>query len=90
MKLRKYTLEELHKLLCKRLKSKSVDPEDQAEFCPYYVPLKGELGFDWGVIVNPTSSKFGTLVFEHDGCGCKDHRQLIGTQTGRDWILPPR
>ena len=43
---------------------------DQALFCPYYVPLEGTLGADWGVIVNPESPKFGELVFEHDECKC--------------------
>lgn len=42
----------------------------QALFCPYYVPLEGRLGADWGVIVNPQSSRFGRLTFEHDDCGC--------------------
>jgi hypothetical protein len=88
MSIKKYTHGEIHKLLCERLKVKSVEPEDQAECCPYYVPLKGALGCDWGVIVNPASPKFGKVVFEHDGCGCNDHPQMVGTQTGRDWILP--
>lgn len=42
----------------------------QALHCPYYVPLEGRLGADWGVIVNPESSRFGLLTFEHDDCGC--------------------
>ena len=44
----------------------------QALFCPYYVELKGMLGMDWGVIVNPCSPRFGEVVFEHDACGCPD------------------
>ena len=43
---------------------------NQALFCPYYVPLEGRLGADWGVIVNPRSVKFSKLVFEHWDCGC--------------------
>lgn len=86
MEIKKFTPREIHNFLCKRLRTKSVDPEDQALFCPYYVPLQGELGSDWGVIVNPASPKFGKVVFEHDGCGCKDHPRRAGTQTGRDWI----
>lgn len=42
----------------------------QALHCPYYVPLEGRLGADWGVIVNPESTRFGKLTFEHDDCGC--------------------
>lgn len=42
----------------------------QALHCTYYVPLQGDLGSDWGVIVNPESSRFGMLTFEHDDCGC--------------------
>jgi hypothetical protein len=71
---------QIHELLCKKLLSKEYkqgvyheDTRKQACFCPYYVPLKGTLGFDWGVIVNSTSPKFGQLVFEHDGCACPTH-----------------
>lgn len=46
--------------------------EAQALHCPWYVPLEGRLGADWGVIVNPESSRFGLLTFEHDDCGCPD------------------
>lgn len=46
------------------------DELNQALFCPYYVPLEGVLGADWGVVVNPRSVKFGKLVFEHWDCGC--------------------
>ena len=42
----------------------------QALSCPYYVPLEGTLGGDWGVIVNPASTRFTLLTFEHDDCGC--------------------
>jgi len=42
----------------------------QALMCPYYVPLSGVLGYDWGVIVNPESTRFGLVTFEHDDCGC--------------------
>ena len=44
----------------------------QAIVCPYYVPLEGKLGADWGVIVNPQSTRFGLLTFEHADCGCPD------------------
>jgi len=42
----------------------------QALFCPSYVPLEGRLGADWGVIVNPQSTRFAQLTFELDDCGC--------------------
>jgi hypothetical protein len=87
----KYTTHDIHELLCKRwLKDdyhNAIDYiETQALLCPYYVPLLGPLGSDWGVIVNPKSSKFGCLVFEHDFCGCPDHWKKVGHQDGRDWI----
>jgi len=62
----------LHELLARTC----IDPSSveevgaQALFCPYYVPLEGRLGADWGVIVNPVSSRFGKLTFEHADCGC--------------------
>lgn len=47
--------------------------EMQALSCPYYVPLEGEWGSDWGAIMHPRSDKFGQLVFEHEWCGCTYH-----------------
>ena len=93
--MKKYTIHKMHKLLVKKLLSKkykeaikeNVFIESQALYCPYYVPLKGVLGADWGVIVNPKSKNFGKLVFEHDFCGCPDSpHSLIGSQSGKDWI----
>jgi hypothetical protein len=54
------------------------DDECQALFCPYYVPLNGRLGADWGVIVNPASSRFGLLTFEHADCGCPVPDGVLG------------
>jgi len=66
-----YAHREMHRLL---IATRDLNPERQdgaqALFCPYYVPLEGRLGNDWGVIVNPESSKFARLVFEHEDCGC--------------------
>ena len=45
----------------------------QALHCPFYVPLEGDWGMDWGGIVHPRSEKFGQLVFEHEWCGCHGH-----------------
>jgi len=47
--------------------------EMQALHCPWYVPLEGEWGSDWGCIMHPQSEKFGQLVFEHEWCGCSYH-----------------
>lgn len=44
--------------------------------CPYYVPLDGRLGADWGVIVHPESTRFAMLTFEHDDCGCPEREDL--------------
>ena len=68
------TKSELHRLLldqCLSLRYRSSEwVAGQALFCPYYVPLEGRLGADWGVIVNPESDRFTQLTFEHDDCGC--------------------
>ena len=65
---------EIHRLLCDLALSSTyrtvAEVGSQALSCPYYVPLAGRLGADWGVIVNPASSRFGLLTFEHDDCGC--------------------
>lgn len=74
--MKRYSHHDLHKLLAKEaLSAKYNDPKvdeigAQAIYCPYYVPLAGQLGADWGVIVNPKSARFARLTFEHDDCGC--------------------
>ena len=70
----------LHRLLLDRCLSSRYRSTDwitgQALFCPYYAPLEGRLGADWGVIVNPDSNRFTMLTFEHDDCGCPDRVDL--------------
>lgn len=61
---------ELIELLASTPLIAGVEIGSQAYACPYYVPISGDLGRDWGVILNPESSCFGSLVFEHDDCGC--------------------
>jgi hypothetical protein len=74
----RYTHHDMHQLLCDRSLSERWNDPDlgqcgaQALHCPYYVPLEGRLGADWGIIVNPESSRFGLLTFEHDDCGCPE------------------
>ncbi len=90
----KYTPHQIHELLCQKYLTKEYldgayqgdNVRKQACFCPYYVPLKGALETDWGVIVNPVSSKFGHLVFEHDGCGCTNHDKQFGNEIGTSWV----
>lgn len=36
--------------------------------CRFYLPLAGELGYDWGVCTSPLSHRAGKLTFEHQGC----------------------
>lgn len=36
--------------------------------CKHFIPLQGEVGFDWGVCANRQSPRFGLLTFEHQGC----------------------
>lgn len=73
---RRYSHGELHHLLGDQFLSAAYRTGDgenfQALFCPYYVPLEGKLGADWGVIVNPLSTRFGMVTFEHDDCLCPD------------------
>lgn len=93
--MRRYNKSDLHKLLCDQQLSdawKATDfVENQALHCPYYVPLEGRLGADWGVIVNPESKHFGRLMFEHDDCGCPPFENVEGrhlgepTQQGDTW-----
>lgn len=71
--MRRYGHTQMHQLLIARQHIPADDfIENQALHCPYYVPLEGRLGSDWGVIVNPDSKHFGRLMFEHDDCGCPD------------------
>lgn len=70
--MRRYTHDEMHHAMYDRFGG-SVEPERQACHCPYWVPLGGILGPDWGTVANPESPRFGEVVFEHDGCACPDH-----------------
>lgn len=36
--------------------------------CRWYLPLEGDLRFDWGVCTNRDSPRCGLLTFEHQGC----------------------
>lgn len=75
----------VHDALRQRIRPDEAD-DRQALFCPYFVPLKGVLGSDWGAIVNPASSRFGTLVFEHDSCGCGSDAHGTGRQVVDEWL----
>ena len=33
--------------------------------CKYFLPLEGNLGYDWGVCCNPKSKRVGLLTWEH-------------------------
>lgn len=81
--------DELHQALLSRLYPRGVPPvpgERQALLCPYYVPLTGILGSDWGIVVSTVSPKFGRLVFEHDSCGCPEGTHDIGRQVRDEWL----
>jgi len=66
------TVRSVHKQLIAKLHPnyKTAECDRQAGGCPFYVPLEGSFGADWGVVVNPKSSNFGKCVFEHADCGC--------------------
>jgi hypothetical protein len=85
----RYSHHELHAALFARLYPngyETVPGHRQALSCPYYVELKGVLGSDWGIIVSPTSPKFGRLVFEHDACGCEEGTHEEGNQRKDQWL----
>lgn len=90
--MRRFTHREMHDLLIDRFLTEEYEAAGevpaQALFCPYYVPLSGRLGADWGVIVNPESARFGVLTFEHDDCGCpgdEDRHDDDPDQDGDMW-----
>ncbi len=97
----RFTTGAMHELLASRLLSErylSIGDgwiADQALFCPYYAILTGPLGADWGVVLNPASSRFGLLRRRRRKnppmrCGCPDHGDLVGTQSSVDWLKPKR
>lgn len=47
--------------------------------CRFFVPLHGNLAFDWGVCANPKSPRAGLLTFEHQGC-----REFEGVEGERE------
>jgi hypothetical protein len=59
--------------------------------CIYFIPLDGELGFDWGVCGNVNGPRAGLLTFEHQaGRSCfeeKDYDPEGKFSSGPDdWI----
>ena len=85
--IKKYSHNLIHNMLVKINLSKGYNERgiNQAMFCPYYVPLSGTLGFDWGICVNPESRKFGELMFEHDDCGCESEGDYMLTAHNKDY-----
>lgn len=43
-------------------------PMDCSTGCKHYLLLRGNIGGDWGICVNPKSHRCGLLTFEHQGC----------------------
>lgn len=82
--MQKYTHTEMHNMLSAQSTGRMGD-DDQALFCPYFCKLTGVLGADWGVIVSPSSSRFGLLTFEHDRCGCEPGTHECGHQRTDEW-----
>ena len=42
--------------------------------CKYFLPLDGELAYDWGVCGKPDAPRAGLLTFEHQtGRGCFEY-----------------
>lgn len=54
-----------------RWKDPEKDYPDCSCGCRWFVPLKGKLGFDWGVCNKVDSPRAGMLTFEHQtGLSC--------------------
>lgn len=69
----RYPYGRLHRLLLERHdQNRPADSRvgSQAGACPYFVRLEGAAGNDWGVVLNPESTRFAVLTFEHGDCGC--------------------
>lgn len=49
----------------KRWEKSDQNYPDCSSGCKYFVPLKGDLGYDWGVCSNPKSDRAGLLTWEH-------------------------
>ena len=82
---RRYSSLAIHDALLARRPSEEGVPGGQALFCPYFTPLKGTMGSDWGAILNPESVRFGQLVQEHHACGCPDGSHGWGNQRVDEW-----
>jgi hypothetical protein len=84
---KKYTALEMHQLLLRRepWNDDPIAPDRQALHCPYFTRIRGALAPDWGVIINPESSRFGLLTFEHDACGCGPGSHETGNQRTDQW-----
>lgn len=88
--MKRYTQHDMHSALLEQCGAD--EPGEwvatQALHCPYYVPLQSRLGSDWGVILNPVSTRFGMVTFEHDDCGCpggEDRHRGEPDQDGDMW-----
>jgi hypothetical protein len=51
--------------------------DDCSSGCKWFVPLKGKLGYDWGVCACEYSPRVGLLTFEHQGCPLWEWGPLI-------------
>jgi hypothetical protein len=54
-----------------RWADETVDYPDCSGGCRFFVPLEGNLGFDWGVCAKEGAPRAGLLTWEHQaGFGC--------------------
>lgn len=55
----------------KRWSDPEKDYPDCSRGCKHFVPLEGELKYDWGVCAKPNSPRSGLLTWEHQtGVDC--------------------
>lgn len=55
--------------------------------CKWFLPLDGDLGYDWGVCGNPNAPRAGLLTFEHQtGRGCFEYDDSVDIDK-RDAII---
>ena len=53
--------------------------------CRFFIPVTGQLGFDWGVCANPKGPRFGLLTFEHQA----GHECFESSDQEPEWMQGP-
>ncbi len=63
----------------KRWADPKKDYPDCSRGCKYFVPLNGDLKYDWGVCSNKNAPRAGLLTWEHQtGVDCFEPEEEVG------------